>query len=82
MERGYVEHIRPIGLEKKDEETGEKRHPARRWVVERTFAWLSRWRGILVRWDKKPENYLAGIKLACALLWFRKAWHAGSALLR
>jgi transposase len=51
-------------------------------VVERTFSWLCRWRGILVRWEKKPQNYLAGIKLACALLWFRKAWHAGSALLR
>ncbi len=91
-ERGYVEHIRPIGLaglarpksvdEDVDGAAGEKRHPARRWVVERTFSWLSRWRGILIRWEKKPQNYLASIKLACALLWFRKAWHAGSALLR
>lgn len=52
-EHHYVAHIRRIG-EKKDEQ-GEKTHPARRWVVERTFAWLSRWRGLLVRWDKKPE---------------------------
>lgn len=81
-ERGYIEHIRPIGLEKVDEKTGEKTYPARRWVVERTFSWLQRWRGILVRWEKKPQNYLASIKLASALLWFRKAWHAGSPLLR
>lgn len=84
-ERDYIEHIRPIGLERPksaDGAAGEERHPARRWVVERTFSWLCRWRGILVRWDKKPQNYLAAIKLACALLWFRKAWHAGSALLR
>jgi transposase len=41
-------------------------------VVERTFAWLSRWRGILIRWEKKADNYLATLKLACALIWYRK----------
>jgi putative transposase len=79
-ERGYTAHIRRIGEEKKDEQ-GEKTHPARRWVVERTFSWLSRWRGLLIRWDKKPENYLANLKLSCALLWFRRAYQAGSTLL-
>ena len=49
-----------------------KRHPARRWVVERTLAWLSKCRGILIRWEKKAENYLGMLKLACALLWFRR----------
>ena len=53
---GYVAHIRRIGEEKFDGR-GEKTHPARRWVVERTIAWLQRCRGILVRYDKKPENY-------------------------
>jgi len=79
-ERGYIAHIKRIGEEKKDEQ-GEKKYPARRWVVERTFSWLLRWRGILHRWDKKPENYLANLKLACALLWIRRAWNAGSTLL-
>jgi len=80
-ERGYIEHIKRIGEEKKDERD-EKTHPARRWVVERTISWLSRWRGILNRWEKKPRNYLANLKLACALLWFRKAWQANSPILR
>lgn len=79
-ERGYTAHIRRIGEEKKDAQ-GEKTHPARRWVVERTFAWLSGWRGLLIRWDKKPENYLANLKLACALIWFRRAYQVGSTLL-
>ena len=79
-ERGYQAHIRRIGEEKKDEQ-GEKTHPARRWVVERTFSWLSRWRGLLIRWEKKPENYLANMKMACALLWFRRAYQVGSRLL-
>ncbi len=34
------------------DEKGEKKHPARRWVVERTLAWLSKCRAILVRYDK------------------------------
>lgn len=68
---GYAAHIRRIGEEKLDA-NGEKRHPARRWVVERTLAWLSRWRGLLIRWEKKAENYLGCLKLACALLWFRR----------
>jgi putative transposase len=67
----YVPHIRKIGEEKQDEQ-GEKRYPARRWVVERTLAWLSKCRAILVRYDKKAQNYLALIKLACALVWYRR----------
>ena len=47
-------------------------YPARRWVVERTLAWLSKCRAILVRWDKKAKNYLGLLKLACILLWFRR----------
>ncbi len=45
---------------------------ARRWVVERTIAWLSKCRGVLVRYEKKAANYLGFVQLACALLWFRR----------
>jgi putative transposase len=45
---GYTPHIRRIGEEKKDS-AGEKRYPARRWVVERTLGWLSKCRAILIR---------------------------------
>ena len=71
MCRGYTPHIRRIGEEKKDAR-GRKRHPARRWVVERTLGWLSKCRAILVRYDKKSSNYLGLIQLACALLWYRR----------
>jgi len=71
QQQGYTPHIRRIGEEKLDEQ-GEKKHPARRWVVERTLGWLSRCRAILIRWDKKADCYIALIKLACALLWFRR----------
>ena len=71
---GYVPHIRRIGEEKLDENQ-EKKHPARRWVVEGTLAWLSRCRAILVRYDKLADRYLGMVKLAAAMLWFRR-WHA------
>ena len=31
----------------------KKKHPARRWVVERTHAWHNRFRRLLIRWEKK-----------------------------
>ena len=68
---GYQPHIRRIGEEKLDKK-GRKRKKARRWVVERTIGWLNRCRGILVRYEKKAENYLGAVQLACALLWYRR----------
>ena len=67
----YTPHIRRIGEEKLDR-TGQKTYPARRWVVERTLAWLSKCRGLLVRYEKKAVNFLGLVQLACALLWMRR----------
>jgi putative transposase len=69
VDHEYEPHIALIRDERPER---PKRHEPRRWVVERTLAWLSRLRGILIRWEKKPENYLGMLKLACALLWFRR----------
>jgi putative transposase len=73
---GYTPHIRKIGEEKKPCDRA-KGHKPRRWVVERTLAWLSKCRGILIRYDKKDQNYLGLIQLACALLWFRRLHRLG-----
>jgi len=68
---GYEPHIRRIGEEAKpcDRASG---HKPRRWVVERTIGWLNRCRALLVRYDKKGENYLGLTQFACALLWWRR----------
>ncbi|MBM3216344.1 transposase, partial [Candidatus Poribacteria bacterium] len=50
---GYIGRVRRIGEEKLDDH-GEKTHPARRWVVERTMAWLAKYRSIRVRYEVKP----------------------------
>jgi putative transposase len=68
----YVAHLRRIGLEKLDLATGEQRFPARRWVVERTLAWLSKCRALLIRYDKHAANFRGLLQFACALLWFRR----------
>jgi putative transposase len=72
IDHGYTPHIALI----RDERTERPRtHKPRRWVVERTLAWLSRCRGILIRYEKKAENYLGMLQLACGLLWFRRLHH-------
>jgi len=40
----------------------------RRWVVERTNSWHNRFRGLLIRWERKACHYLAFCQLACALI--------------
>jgi transposase len=37
-----------------------------------TLAWLQKCRGIMIRYDKKADNYRGLIQLACALLWYRR----------
>jgi putative transposase len=44
------------------------RAKARRWVVERTHSWMNRFRGILIRWSKKPANYIAMLHMAFAFI--------------
>ncbi len=71
-EFGYTAHIRARGEETQALKR-EAGHKARRWVVERTHSWMNRFRRILVRWEKKPENYLGLLHLVCALLTYRAA---------
>ena len=67
----YTPHIRRIGEEKRDPH-GQKTYPARRWAVERTLAWLSKCRGLLVRYEKKAIKFLGLLQLAYALIWMRR----------
>jgi transposase len=69
-EFGYTLHLRT----RSEEAQAIKRKAgfkARRWVVERTHSWMNRFRRILIRWEKKAENYLALLHLVCALITYR-----------
>lgn len=67
---GYQPHIRRIGEEKLNNE-GQKEHPARRWVVERTFAWLKGFRSLRTRYFCKGKNFIAMLLFACSVILFR-----------
>jgi putative transposase len=73
----YVPHIRRIGEEKKACDRSKGHKPCR-WVVERTFGWLSKCRGVLVRYEKKDGNYLGLIQFACGLFWYRRLNRMGA----
>jgi putative transposase len=75
---GYTPHIRKIGEEKAPAPKSQRRHKPRRWVVERTLAWLSKCRAILVRYDKHDYNYLGLVQLACSLFWYRRLHRLGA----
>lgn len=63
-EYGYRHHFRV-----RMETTPKKpRYTPKRWVVERTHAWMNRFRRIIIRWDVFSDNYQAFIGLACAAI--------------
>jgi putative transposase len=75
-EFGFTAHIKARGEEAQaiKRKAGFK---ARRWVVERTHSWMNRFRGILIRWCKKPENYIAMLHFVFAIITYRRAGLSG-----
>lgn len=69
--RGYVAHIPVKGADPPRRPPGAKRHPARRWVTERTHAWTNCLRKLRTRWEKKTENWEALWHLANCLTVYR-----------
>jgi len=69
-EFGFTAHVKARGEEAREikKRAGYK---ARRWVVERTHSWINRFRGILIRWNKKPANYIAMLHFAFAIIAYR-----------
>lgn len=70
--RHYRWHIRSRGDEMQD----KRRHPhakARRWVNERTQSWFNKFHRMLIRWEKKSDNYLNELMFVAAWIAFRTA---------
>jgi len=49
---------------------GLKRYQ-RRWKIERLFAWLQNFRGLVVRYERHAENFLGMLHLASSLILLR-----------
>ena len=67
----YNGHIRRKG--EPDLPAENRCHQPKRWVVERSHAWLNNFRGVFIRWARKSENYLGFLHFACAIITFRAA---------
>jgi len=75
-EFGFTAHIRSRGEEAQALKR-RARTKARRWVVERTHSWMNRFRGILIRWSKKADNYIALLHMAFAFIIYGKMGLSG-----
>lgn len=60
-----------VRIARRNQDTSERlgRH---RWVVERTLAWLSRYRRLKVRYERRLDIHEAFVLLGCALI----TWNA------
>ena len=67
---GYQPHIRCRNEERRRSRKGYR---ARRWVVEAAHSWTNRARRLLVRWEKKADNYLAFVYLQFAYIALNRA---------
>ncbi len=68
----FTAHIRSRGEEARKLKQ-DARFKARRWVSERTHSWMNRFRRILIRWEKKAQNYIAMLHLTLAYITFKCA---------
>jgi transposase len=68
IKRGYIPHIR----HRREKNKNNNKHPARRWVVERTNSWHNRFRKLFTRYEKKDKNYLGLVQLANSIIVYRR----------
>jgi transposase len=72
-ERG-VEMIAPHRRNRKKPKTQDRRklrRYKRRWKIERLFAWLGNFRRLVVRYERRAENYLGFVQLGCIVILLR-----------
>jgi transposase len=69
-----IEMIAPHRTNRRKPKTqdGRKlRRYKRRWKIERLFAWLGNFRRLVVRYERRAENYLGFVRLGCILILLR-----------
>ncbi|MDQ5828081.1 MAG: IS5 family transposase [Chloroflexota bacterium] len=73
QERG-IEMIAPHRRNRKKPKTQDGRKLRRykkRWKIERLFAWLGNFRRLVVRYERRAENYLGFVRLGCIVILLR-----------
>ena len=76
---GYTMHICKRGeaynngnKKKKKRRRMIPKYRARRWLVERTHSWMNRFRRLLIRWEKKEDNYIAILHFVCVWITYKR----------
>ena len=75
LQRRGVELLSPYRKNnhlKKHHDGRKMRRYKRRWIVERTFAWLQNFRRLVVRYDRLIAIYRGFFHLACLLITLRQ----------
>lgn len=74
-DKGYnVEAVREgiaaLGIDPRIPRRADRSTPIgrKRWIVERTFAWINQFRRLKVRYELFAENYVGFLRLACAVI--------------
>jgi transposase len=70
-----VEMIAPHRRNRKKPKTQDGRKLRRykkRWKIERLFAWLHNFRRLVVRYERRAQNYLGFAKLGCIVILLRR----------
>ena len=70
-DHNYIPHVRSRTDEKAAKQTDPAYRP-RRWVVEVSHSWFTRFRKLLVRYEKTAASFVALHHLAAAIITFRK----------
>jgi len=74
LEEQGIEMIAPHRRNRKKKKTqdGRKlRRYKRRWKIERLFAWLHNFRRLVIRYERRAENYLGFVRLGCIVILLR-----------
>ena len=74
LQKQGIEMIAPHKSNRKKPATQDGRplrRYAKRWKIERLFAWLQNFRRIEVRHDRSLNNYLAFVLLGCVIIFLR-----------
>jgi transposase len=69
-----IDMISPNHVTRKEQTQDRRKLPRykRRWLIERFFSWLMRWRRLVTRYEHKAENFLGFVQLACAVILLRR----------
>jgi transposase len=70
LDRHGIELIAPnrVNRKKMTQDLRPLRRYVRRWKVERFFAWLNNFRRLVTRYERRAQNYLGFLELACVVI--------------